>query len=145
MNGNIFLRIFFRKIILTVFTTGFISSSFANDDTEIMNLRLEFYGIWCYYAEGAEMYYTISNDKLVAFDAQDSTGFVVKIDNWQFIDSNHKYDSEDYRPAGFAITGSIVEMTGNWWKKIGDSDTWIWYRSVLGLEDEDGDIWLRKQ
>ena len=90
------------------------------------------------------MYYTISDDKLVAFHNIDYTGFTVRIISWEFL-INDGDNSNEY-PYGFEITGEIVEMTGGWWIDIGEIDSWIWYISTdkESLITDNGTIYIKQ-
>ena len=111
-----------RIIFLLLFCSIIIGNIFSFEPS----LIFDYFGTWCY--EVNEMYYTISVDKLVAFDNRDNTGFTVRIISWEFL-VNDGDNSNEY-PYGFEITGEIEKMTGSWWIGIGEIDSWIWYISI---------------
>ena len=128
-----------RIVFLLLFTSLIAINVFSHEPSF---LNFDFFGTW-YYEEN-EMYYNISDNKLVAIDNRDNTGFTVKIITWEFI-INDGYNS-NYFPNGFRITGEIEEMTGCWWIDIGDVDTWTWYIKIdkSALITDDGTIYNKK-
>jgi hypothetical protein len=134
------MKRFFVCFIIALFTVYTASHGFANDPST-MDLQHDFFGTWYY--EETDMYYTISNDRLVAFQPGYNDGFTFLITNWEII-YNDRANSNDY-PIGFKITGIIEEMTGSWWIGIGDADTWAWYisidkNSLITADESENDI-----
>ena len=132
-----------KLFIMNVFLIIFTVFSFSQEQS-INDLKYDFFGIWNF--EG--IYYTVSNDRLVAHMPEDNTGFTITINSWEYI-VNIREDSINY-PNGFKITGIMVNKTGNWWIDIGDSFTWIWFlnidkNSFIDYDEDDGNVfYLRK-
>jgi len=114
------MKKFFTGAIIAILSIIFISPVSAIDP-----FQFEFYGTWCY--EETEIYYTISEYRIVVTMPSDGTGFTVQINEWELV-YNDEFDTENY-PSGFSITGTIETMTGSWWIEPGDSYTWTWYIS----------------
>jgi len=110
-----------KKIILLPGILCICSAIWAQQDS-----RSDFFGTW--HLEETNMFYTISNDRLIGFSSDDNTGFTVLISSWEIV--VNMQENADVFPNGFIITGTMETKEGSWWIGIGDSDIWTWFMSI---------------
>ena len=132
----------FTSIIFSLFLICFVSISYANDPVN-RELQSEFFGTWHYPKN--DIYYTISEDYLVAYMPGDDEGFTVRITSWEYIE-NEGSNSNTY-PNGFLIRATMEKMTGSWWLDIGESDIWFLFlnKDKNSFITEDDVIYFRSE